>query len=704
MKENKNFKRLVIFTMVTMMCMTVLAVGCYGECCGELPNNGQSAGGINMADNEVLYHFNNQGEYGESGTYIHDFSGSGHYGNVPTGKSAGYVPNGKFCGAVEFDGTHISDHRIFIKDGMEFWDNAEHWSVVMWINASATLRNIIGKVGSCTPWIWIGNNYRIGFASFYGVSPPYTEGVSSTLPYAVDPNQWTHLVMTRNGTNLSVYKNGVLHTSLTATTTQNGNLGGVGDLQIGACGSSGCRLKGLLDELAFFSRTLSPDEIYNMYEWNGDGTPPTTTKAYGVPFYTDGVDDWITTATPITLTAVDEGLCADGVMEIRYNYGDGWMVAPGDAVTFIIPDECTHLIEYYSVDNVGNTETTKSQIVNVDDTPPTSNISYSQPYFNDWESILNDNAITPDDALYKIDPEDIPLFVTTDTHFQLTAEDKGKCPVGVVDIFYRTWNLYDGWSDWTVYKEEKDNPYETHKKGFTLNYEGLHYIEYYAEDLLGNTEKTIHKLSCMVDDTPPRTVGYGYMSVILDATDYGGKHVSDILPFDDLPEFLPVWLHHIHYRYKIGERGRWTEWQTGDMNRNVRITLGPGDMYGTPIYVDYYAVDILGNTEETHHDVFTNDLFPGPAHRLKYTNLNYHYHCIKAEDETVDWTISISIDGRVFMGGQASGTIAAGSIQTVKLPFSLGIGMVDITVTANSVTKEATAFMLGPLVLSLKEI
>jgi len=28
---------------------------------------------------------------------------------------------------------------------------------------------------------------------------------------------------------------------------------------------------------------------------------------------------------------------------------------------------------------------------------------------------------------------------------------------------------------------------------------------------------------------------------------------------------------------------------------------------GQPIYVDYYAVDILGNKEETHHDVFTSE-------------------------------------------------------------------------------------------------
>jgi len=230
---------------------------------GELPNNRQSEnipGGINMADNEVLFHFDNQSEYNENDSYLHDFSGSGHYGN----NTAVLVSNGKIGGGCEFDG--VSDHRIIIKDGMEFWDNAENWSIVMWIYARSSQRNIISKRDDCAPWIWIGQNYRIGFSSYYGVSPPYVENVSSTLPYAVDPNKWTHLSMTRNGSNISVYKNGILHTSLNSSTTQNGNRPGIGDLQIGAYNADEFRLNGSIDELAFFSRALSGDEIRNMYE------------------------------------------------------------------------------------------------------------------------------------------------------------------------------------------------------------------------------------------------------------------------------------------------------------------------------------------------------------------------------------------------------------------------------------------------------
>jgi len=74
---------------------------------------------------------------------------------------------------------------------------------------------------------------------------------------------------------------------------------------------------------------------------------------------------------------------------------------------------------------------------------------------------------------------------------------------------------------------------------------------------------------------------------------------------------------------------------------------------------------------------------------------------IQAGDEPVDW--AISIEGKyVFYGGYADGRIDANAIQTVKIPFSLGIGKVDITVTANLVVEERTGFMLGPFILSVK--
>jgi PKD repeat protein len=75
---------------------------------------------------------------------------------------------------------------------------------------------------------------------------------------------------------------------------------------------------------------------------------------------------------------------------------------------------------------------------------------------------------------------------------------------------------------------------------------------------------------------------------------------------------------------------------------------------------------------------------------------------IDSGDNNVDWTITV--DGTVFIGGEAEGSIDANVEETVKLPFSLGIGRVDITVTANDVVEERSAFMLGPFVLSVKEV
>jgi PKD repeat protein len=70
---------------------------------------------------------------------------------------------------------------------------------------------------------------------------------------------------------------------------------------------------------------------------------------------------------------------------------------------------------------------------------------------------------------------------------------------------------------------------------------------------------------------------------------------------------------------------------------------------------------------------------------------------IKAGSNPVTW--SIDIEGLVILGGHASGTIQPGITETVRTPFTFGLGNVEITVTANGVTKQANALMLGPFVL-----
>jgi PKD repeat protein len=75
---------------------------------------------------------------------------------------------------------------------------------------------------------------------------------------------------------------------------------------------------------------------------------------------------------------------------------------------------------------------------------------------------------------------------------------------------------------------------------------------------------------------------------------------------------------------------------------------------------------------------------------------------IAAGDSDCDWTINV--DGKyVLSGGQETGTIPANMEQTVKLPLTLAFGKVTVTVTANTIQKQYTAFALGPFFLSLQE-
>ena len=75
---------------------------------------------------------------------------------------------------------------------------------------------------------------------------------------------------------------------------------------------------------------------------------------------------------------------------------------------------------------------------------------------------------------------------------------------------------------------------------------------------------------------------------------------------------------------------------------------------------------------------------------------------ISVGDEPVGWEIDVA--GKlVIFGGHASGTIPAGTEETVRANV-FGFGKVTIHVCAGSVCKDATATLIGPLVLNLQVI
>ena len=101
---------------------------------------------------------------------------------------------------------------------------------------------------------------------------------------------------------------------------------------------------------------------------NDDTTPPVTTCALDPPD-PDGDNGWYVSNVTVTLNATDD---MSGVKAIYYKIpGSEWKNHTGDFLIFILDYDCLiGRIEFYSVDNAGNQEETKSVRINIDQLPP----------------------------------------------------------------------------------------------------------------------------------------------------------------------------------------------------------------------------------------------------------------------------------------------------------------------------------------------
>gem|GEM_PF-2996567 len=238
--------------------------------------------------------------------------------------------------------------------------------------------------------------------------------------------------------------------------------------------------------------------------------PPETIKEYGQPFYTNGIDDWITTSTPIWLNATDYPISApSGVLHtfyriLKWNAGSwdaeiDWTIYTGP---FTVPSECKHKIEFYSVDNCCNQEEIKNQIVYVDDTPPCS-----------WLKVTDD-------------PDRYVCHVSTITIESL--DGGGPCAVGSYTL-----HCYINGDHYKTVHNHKISFQFNELYGFTED--GRYVVEYWAVDNLGN-EESHNTESFFLDTTPPDTeysfigpnrwVNYHWQiepttKIVLNATDSG---------------------------------------------------------------------------------------------------------------------------------------------------------------------------------------
>lgn len=111
-----------------------------------------------------------------------------------------------------------------------------------------------------------------------------------------------------------------------------------------------------------------------------DTTPPITTCTLEPP-EPNGDNGWYVTDVYVTLNATDD---ISGVKEIFYRTTESeWLNHSGNYLIFILDDECLDSsIEFYSVDNAGNQEETKSIGINIDQLPPNIKVEVDKQKVN----------------------------------------------------------------------------------------------------------------------------------------------------------------------------------------------------------------------------------------------------------------------------------------------------------------------------------
>jgi len=240
-----------------------------------------------------------------------------------------------------------------------------------------------------------------------------------------------------------------------------------------------------------FGRTVYHNETFFV-----DSTVPYIEKTVGDPNCTeDGETFCVTTDTPITIDAWDEGCC--GILEnVSYRiYYDGnwgpWIdilteVQNGE-YTFTFDEECKHALEIQAVDCLGN-HWEDEETFYVDDTSPIIDKTVNEENCYKglvYESVFDENVET--------------YCVTTDTIIEINAWDDGCCDM-LTGVEYNIW--YDGeWQGWTDIIDDLTF-------SFSFNEECKHLLSIRAYDCLGNI--VYDNETFYVDDQAPhieKTVG-----------------------------------------------------------------------------------------------------------------------------------------------------------------------------------------------------
>lgn len=206
-----------------------------------------SAFSANLLDDAVGIWLFDEGK----GNVAADTSGNGNDGTISGAKWA----EGKFGGALEFEPPHVV--TVEHSDSLAF---TAQMTIATWVymndgvSDTAIRRNgaYLLEVQSLTEQVPGG--FVFGIWSGGG----FTGGVWGKT--VLEFEQWYHIVGLYDGKEMQIYVDGTLE----ATTAQKGDIDGAGELLFGTFG--GEKFLGRMDEVVFFDRAITEDEIAALME------------------------------------------------------------------------------------------------------------------------------------------------------------------------------------------------------------------------------------------------------------------------------------------------------------------------------------------------------------------------------------------------------------------------------------------------------
>ncbi|MDD5687084.1 MAG: hypothetical protein PHE88_04545 [Elusimicrobia bacterium] len=264
-------------------------------------------------------------------------------------------------------------------------------------------------------------------------------------------------------------------------------------------------------------------------------------------------NDYITSESAFTLIAIDSGTIPSGIKETKYTIYTSTNNIPAYTqyvTTFNITGmDGIYSMNYYSQDNVENTEPTRDLTLKLDNTKPQSQITE-----NGLKYISSDNK----------------TYITSQTNIVFTTQDPiiNEVASGIKQVSY------------TI----DSGQIITYATPFILS-EGIHAIGYYSTDNLGNTEQ-INQKTYYVDNTAPVT------EILFNNKQQSGQETiiapDTILSFtatDPLSSGIASGVNKTHYR--IDTSTNYAEYVNA-------FTLPSGEHT-----IEYYTNDNVGNSEQT---------------------------------------------------------------------------------------------------------